>query len=454
MTDSNTQLCECVGLGFCSRYKRDVTHRDVAFCRSPCEEGEQARQILASGGELPCETPQTTLSERRAARGIDARGAEKQRGTRSVNSVNRGKPGTELKKSLAWIAKIKPATATCNCENLAAEMDKEGVKKCRERREYYVGRMLENKTAIVEAMKAEGGVNGMLGVVAGVVPHMIAVAWIGHKFDAACDAAEVKAKPKASTRRRSATPRGAKMANSPTMPGEPIAFTDIPRLTLMFHVWPHGDSWKRHIEKLEPVLHRFERLLLGVATDVSTATMEETAAAFGDRWEVTHVVNNPEKRTGLREVATYRPMIEALAHGVNDVTFCAHGKGVQGHNVNSDPVTWWTDAMYDTILHNIDGVLEEMRNGAAIVGSFRRHGSQLGTTHRWHYSGTFYAFRNSVAFSNGVPQYRQNWWGTESWPGDHFPLSHSACIFGDQVGDMYKANQQPRAAFEQWKANR
>jgi hypothetical protein len=366
--------------------------------------------------------------------------------------INRlGLPGTELKKSLAWIAKIKPATATCNCDNLATEMDKDGVNKCRERREYYVGRMLENKTAIVDAMKAEGGINGMLGAVAGVVPHMIAVAWIGHKFDAACDAAEVKAKPTTPRpRRQSATPRGAKMANSPTMPGEPIAFTDIPRLTLMFHVWPHGEAWRRHIEKLEPVLHRFDRLLLGVATDVSTATMEETAAAFGDRWEVTHVVNNPEKRTGLREVATYRPMIETLAHGVNDVTFCAHGKGVQGHNVNSDPVTWWTDAMYDTVLYNIDGVLEEMRNGAAIVGSFRRHGSQLGTTHKWHYSGTFYAFRNAITFSNGVPQYRQNWWGTESWPGDHFPLSHSACIFGDGINDMYKADQQPRKELREW----
>ena len=112
--------------------------------------------------------------------------------------------GTELKKSLAWIAKIKPATATCNCENLAAEMDKEGVKKCRERREYYVGRMLENKTAICEAMKAEGGINGMLGAVAGVVPHMIAVAWIGHKFDAACDAAEVKKKQPTPRPRRQA----------------------------------------------------------------------------------------------------------------------------------------------------------------------------------------------------------------------------------------------------------
>jgi hypothetical protein len=81
------------------------------------------------------------------------------------------------------------------------------------------------------------------------------------------------------------------------------------------------------------------------------------------------------------------------------VTFCAHGKGVQGHNVNSEPVTWWTDAMYDTILHNIDGVINEMRNGAAIVGSFRRHGSQLGTTHRWHYSGTFYAFRNAITLA-------------------------------------------------------
>jgi hypothetical protein len=223
----------------------------------------------------------------------------------------------------------------------------------------------------------------------------------------------------------------------------------------MFHVWPHGDSWKRHIDKLEPVLHRFDRLLLGVATDVSTSTLEETSAAFGDRWEVTHVVNNLEKRTGLREVATYRPMIETLAHGVNDVTFCAHGKGVQGHNVSSEPVTWWTDAMYDTILHNIDGVLEEMRNGAAIVGSFRRHGSQLGTTHRWHYSGTFYAFRNAITFSaTACHSTDKTGGGLNRWPGDHFPLSHSACIFGDQVGDMYKANQQPRAAFEQWKANR
>ena len=82
--------------------------------------------------------------------------------------INRlGLPGSELKKSLAWIESLKPATATCSCNNLAAEMDTDGFMKCRERREYYVGRMLENKTAIVEAMKSEGGVNGMLGAVSG-----------------------------------------------------------------------------------------------------------------------------------------------------------------------------------------------------------------------------------------------------------------------------------------------
>ena len=296
--------------------------------------------------------------------------------------------------------------------------------------------------------------------------------------------------------------------NSPRMPANPVPFTDAPRLTLMFHVWPRGDSWRRHIEKLEPVLHRFDRLLLGVATDPTTATLEETAAAFGDRWEVTHVVNNPDKRHGLREVATYQQMIKTLVHGpidtgcyvrcvhpekyitlnnadvyritqmqgesvwlnngcpypylvgdfirdsTNDVTFCAHAKGAQDHNVSSDAVTWWTDAMYETILYNIDGVLDEMRNGAAIAGSFRRHGKFLGTAHQWHYSGTFYAFRNAVTFSNGVPSHRSHWWGTESWPGDHFPLSHAACIFGEHAGNMYQADQQPRAAFEQWKASR
>jgi len=235
------------------------------------------------------------------------------------------------------------------------------------------------------------------------------------------------------------------------IPTDPIPFTDTPSLTLMFHVWPFGDGWKRHVEKLAPVVDQFERKLLGIAVDSSTASAAEVEAAFGPNWEVTEVVNNPSKRHGLREVATYQKMMPLLSSGVNDVTFCGHGKGAQAHTAGAEPITWWTDAMYETILYNTSGVLDAMRNGASIVGSLRRHGNQLGTPFKWHYSGSFYAFRNVTAFSNGVPDHQQTWWGTESWPGDHFPLAASHCMFGDNINDLYKPEQQPRAELTEWR---
>lgn len=263
-------------------------------------------------------------------------------------------------------------------------------------------------------------------------------------------------KPKRRMIRRSKLQRGGRTSNSPTIPDKPLPFTGSPRITLMFHVWPRGDGWKRHIEKLEPLLPKCHRLLLGVSTDSTTHTLEETTEAFGDRWEVFHAENKPpgSKKGGLREVATYNLMLPTLSSGQNDITICLHGKGAQVHNEENDVIKWWIDAMYETVAYNVEGIIHEMEKGAAIVGSFRRHGKQLGTRHKWHYSGTYYAFRNAIAFSNGVPTYRQIWWGTESWPGDHFPVESSACLFGDRINDLYKAVQQPRAELEQWKSKR
>jgi len=113
-------------------------------------------------------------------------------------------PGTELTKCLAWIKAIKPEKAKCSCTTLASEMDADGVAKCRQRRDsYYLPKMLQNKTAITDAMKAEGGLLGVAGFVGGLIPDAVALPWLRAKFDAACDAAEVK-KPQA---RRSVSPR-------------------------------------------------------------------------------------------------------------------------------------------------------------------------------------------------------------------------------------------------------
>jgi len=122
-----------------------------------------------------------------------------------IESRGKGKPGTELTKALKWIEKIKPVNATCTCQNLASEMDADGVVKCRERRDsYYLPKMLENKTAIITAMRAEGGLTAIAGMIGDTIPDSAMLFWLRRKFDAACDAAEktVKAKPKQRARTR------------------------------------------------------------------------------------------------------------------------------------------------------------------------------------------------------------------------------------------------------------
>jgi hypothetical protein len=235
---------------------------------------------------------------------------------------------------------------------------------------------------------------------------------------------------------------------SPITELEPYPFTDKPNMTLLFHCWPHSEGWKKHVDYLKPLDGVFDRKIMGVATDKNLNKFDEVRSAFGDSWEYIEVENNPK----LREVATYRPMFDmAYSKGENDVTFCAHGKGAQDHTAESLQIKWWTEAMYATVLYNWKNVLLEMEKGYSIVGSFRRFGGHFKTRYSWHYSGTFYAFRNQRAFQNGIPQIDNQWWGTESWPGNHFCKEESSCIFADTCGDIYKPSSYLESALNEWK---
>lgn len=240
----------------------------------------------------------------------------------------------------------------------------------------------------------------------------------------------------------------------PPMIRQPVAtiiprpFTGTPRLTLICHCWPHGDGWQKHVEYLKPVAGVFDRKIMGIATGPATASGSEVRQAFGDDWEHFEVPNN---RT-LREVATYKTLLNMVAStDDNDVTFCIHTKGTQSHTAQSEQVAWWIDAMYSTVVYNWQNVLEKMKQGYPIVGSFKRYGKDLGTRFKWHYSGTFYALRNAATFSDGIPEYDGRWFGTEAWPGHHFTQEESACMFGDGCGDLYHRNEILHSQLVKWK---
>jgi hypothetical protein len=242
--------------------------------------------------------------------------------------------------------------------------------------------------------------------------------------------------------------------NIPAVIRQPVAkitprpFTAKPRLTLIFHCWPNGDGWKRHVDYLRPVSGVFDRKIMGVATGPGTATLAEVRAAFGDSWEYLEVTND----NSLREVLTYRTMLEMVrSTGENDVTFCLHSKGAQSHTAASRQIQWWTEAMYSTVVHNWQNVLSKMEQGHPVAGSFLRVGKHLQARHGWHFSGTFYAFRNAVAFQNGVPGFASNFYGTESWPGHHFARHEAACMFAENCGDIYKENPQLELELNEWR---
>jgi hypothetical protein len=351
-------------------------------------------------------------------------------------------PGAELAKSLAWVEKVKPDTAACDCENLAAEMDLDGKAKCRERRDsYYLPALMANKAKIVDAMRLDGGVTGVIGLAVDLVPDVLVRAWIGRKFDAACDAAKIKREPEWQYVK--------KIDKGTSLP--PMPFVGRPRLTLIFHCWPKTGGWEKHIEKLKAIEHRFGRKLMGISVGAAgCATEAEVRETFGDSWEYFVFKNNHL----VGEEPTMRWALSEIDSGPDDVAFYCHSKGTKSATMVSEAVDWWTATMYETVIHNIDSVLRRLADGAVFAGSLRYAGKTFPTHNSWHFSGTFYAFRSSVV-AELARNVRSQYYGTEAYPSDCVPFAQSACMFSEiNYPYLYEAGNQPRDELDQWRMSK
>lgn len=359
--------------------------------------------------------------------------------------VKAPRPGDYVQMYMKGVIQLTPqGRSTCKCKNLRDEMNDMGLEWCKRNIDSLTQKLEDNWQLIKN--DTELSFKAVAANFVGVVGRRVAINQLLKKSFDDCENEYNAMLVKSAQRevRKQKRRRTQRPGNSPLIPTFPIEFTEEPTRTLMFHLYPANDYWERHIDYLARAKPLFDRLMMGVSTDDSTADIDEIKSVFGSDWEYFHVYDG-----SLREVDTYELMLPELGRSQNDVTYCAHGKGAQKHTSQSEAINWWTNAMYETVILNHDEVEEALYRNH-IVGSFRRTGSFLGTKFRWHFSGSFYAFRNCITFNNGVPGYRQNWWGTESWPGDHFKLKDSHCIIGHGVNDMYKARNQPRKEFDQW----
>lgn len=224
----------------------------------------------------------------------------------------------------------------------------------------------------------------------------------------------------------------------------------------MMHVLPVRDNgaWQRNVEVIRENRDLFDGIkVIAIATN-ARGTMhrldkpEVVKDAFGDGFEFLEIPNDRR----LREVASFIPLMKRIRDNntPDDVTFFCHAKGCT-HSADSDhPISKWREAMYEACLHwpGVDVALREF----SIAGSFRRV-TPLGRA-LWHYSGTFYWFKNDATFSRRWWNICQAWFGTESWPGVTFRKEESACLFFDNARDLYQTEEWGRVetALEEWRA--
>jgi hypothetical protein len=140
-----------------------------------------------------------------------------------------------------------------------------------------------------------------------------------------------------------------------------------------------------------------------------------------------------------------------------DVTFSCHGKGVRRSVVGSDDphdhIFQWIKAMYEVGFswNRVEAALKT--HGAC--GAFRRVEKRpRAKWGPWHYSGTFFWWRNQDVFRRnwrGVPRH---FYGVEAWPGLIFATEEAACLVGDNIGDLYGGDYWKRhasVAMQEWR---
>ncbi len=205
----------------------------------------------------------------------------------------------------------------------------------------------------------------------------------------------------------------------------------------MFHIYPchrQGGKWLWHCEQLRRRIGLFNgKRVVGIVTDALSAPADAVRAALdGLGCEFVEMPNDPD----LREVQTFGSLfsrVETLDPG--HVTLWAHAKGTwQGWGA----IPLWVDALYSTMLDHWP-VVRRVLQQFPVAGSFKRNWpSWRRSPSQFHYSGSWFFFRNRDLFSK--PDWRRieglhapgepfAWGGIESYPSLHWPVEQAGTVF-------------------------
>lgn len=202
-------------------------------------------------------------------------------------------------------------------------------------------------------------------------------------------------------------------------------FHEITKRNLIYHVYAasRNDGWRQNVAELRKRLALFNgRRVVAVALGPAAHGLNVVQAEFGDDAAGIQWITVPND-TRLREVRTFRPLLDAVASTAPDeATWYGHTKA----NTTKDGMAgaWsWARAMYANLLDRWPDVSQALQQFAAVGTTqiawtaYRRFpypsGLQRGT---WMFAGTFYWFRHDRIFGDprwsDIPRDR---YGAESW---------------------------------------
>lgn len=256
------------------------------------------------------------------------------------------------------------------------------------------------------------------------------------------------------------------------------------RRNLLYHVYPvsGNGAWQWNVARLCRSLHLFDgKVVVAVARDPESGrlpdpagphppdgarhlapcdTLDDVRRAFGpwaDRVEFVEAENDPS----LREVKTFLPLFERVeSPDPREITLYAHAKGTTRHRTHRTAARW-AEMLYEVFLDHWPLVEAHLR-AWPVTGAFQKTGpgwSRAQSDSDWHYSGSWFAFRNAALFAR--PDWRridQFWSGIEPYPSQHFRFAEAGCLFHRGAVprvNMYSPQhlrQSVEPALARWKA--
>jgi len=217
---------------------------------------------------------------------------------------------------------------------------------------------------------------------------------------------------------------------------------------LIYHCTPIG-NWAWNIAELVKRLHVFSGVKLVAIAQGKLKDGTELPDWHEVRRSLPLTVKcGPfENDTELRETASLEFLLTKLRDlgGRTGQTFYAHTKGTSRGNSPpkmQEAIRLWTEIMYSQCLDRIVDV-DKILEAHVCCGVFKRYGrfGHFPRTSHWHYSGTFFWFRNQDLFAHPdwkkIPRSR---YGAEAYLSTLFPEDKAGCIFGDGITDLYNVN--------------